>query len=253
MRRLVPRRWANGARPITFWENEVRSKAGLIVVFGLLAIVFGQSFFVAFSAAASPRDNITGTWNCCYDTDGGAAAQNFVITSGSSSLAGTAVLPSGDVFATITGYDTDGVVKITTTYSSIAPGYVATFTGFVSSDGNSMSGVWASNRSQSGTWSATRSGHTPPGGASPPVPIALTSSGLHPWEIAAIVLAGFAALIGAAMLFNGGVPASLSNALLSRSRTGAQGGASSGEGGSGPADLPQGGASSGDGGSGPGS
>jgi hypothetical protein len=217
----------------------LRSKARLIVLSGLLAIVFGQGIFIAFSAAASSRGNITGTWNCCNDHDGGAAAQKFVITSGAGSLAGTVVQPSGGVIATIAGYDTGGVVKITTTYNSFAPGYVATFTGFVSKDGNSMSGVWASNRSQGGSWTAIRSGHTLPGGASPPLgsTVHLSSgSGLHPWAMAAIVLAGFAVLIGLAILLNGGVPARLSIARSSSSGAGAPVGASSGAGGDGPAD-----------------
>ena len=59
------------------------------------------------------------------------------------------------MFATISGQLNGNSATIVETYT-IDVGYVATFTGTVSSDGLSMSGGWTSNKNQSGTWTATR-------------------------------------------------------------------------------------------------
>jgi len=103
---------------------------------------------------ARGASGLAGTWKCCGA--GGAAAQDFVITSGSDSLHGTAKLPGGRVFAVITGSRVGTHVRIVTTYNSFAPGYVATFVGGISASGRAMSGKWTSNAHQSGTWTATR-------------------------------------------------------------------------------------------------
>ena len=235
----------NDAHPTTFREDQLRTRAGLIAASALLAILFGNSLFVGPAAAASP-DDITGTWTCCGG--GGAAPQNFVITSGSGSLAGTGVLPSGGVYASITGSESGGAVTIVTTYNSFAPGYVATFTGTVSADGNSMSGAWVSNSHQSGTWTATRSGQTTPagGGVSSPTNGGIpspTDEGLPAWVIAAIVILGLGALAGATVLIRGGIGAGGETGSGPADGGGAFG--SGGETGSGPADGGVGGQSGG--------
>ena len=99
--------------------------------------------------------NIKGTWNCCGA--GGAGAQVWKITSGSGSIAGVGYVPNSDqVFATISGDVSGDRVTIITTYNSYAPGYVATFKGLITGDGNTMLGTWTSNWHQSGSWTATR-------------------------------------------------------------------------------------------------
>lgn len=108
------------------------------------------------TANASAATDLTGTWQCCGA--GGAAAQNFVITSGQGALAGRGELPSGQVFSSITGSVSGTAVTIVTTYNSFAPGYVATFVGTLGDDGHRLSGTWTSNRGQSGSWTATRAG-----------------------------------------------------------------------------------------------
>ena len=124
------------------------------------AILFAFAFVLATvsagSAQAAGTPDLTGTWNCCGA--GGAAAQNFVITSGSGALVGTGELPSGSVFSTITGSVSGTAVTIVTTYNSFSPGYVATFVGTLSTDQATITGSWTSNVGQSGTWTATRKG-----------------------------------------------------------------------------------------------
>ena len=110
--------------------------------------------------------DITGTWRCCGA--GGAAAQDFIITSGKGALAGRAQLPSGKVFASITGSASGNAVTITTTYNSFAPGYVAVLVGTLSSNGNAITGTWKDNRGQVGTFTATRVGKPAPKPAKPP-------------------------------------------------------------------------------------
>ena len=106
-----------------------------------------------FALPASASVDITGNWQCCGD--GGATAHTMKITAGTESSQGSAVSTDGTVFATISGQLNGNSATIVET-STIDVGYVATFTGTVSSDGLSMSGGWVSNHSQSGTWSATR-------------------------------------------------------------------------------------------------
>ncbi len=112
------------------------------------------------SAAEAANVDIAGTWNCCGS--GGAAASVMHITDSGGRLGGKVALPSGSVFATISGSVSGSHVNIVETYNSFAPGYVGTLIGTVSSDGKSMSGTWTSNRSQSGTWSARIAAVPPP-------------------------------------------------------------------------------------------
>lgn len=118
--------------------------------------------FTAFQIVkTTAQTSIVGTWECCGS--GGAAAQNFIITSDAGgSLAGRAELPDGSVFADITGTISGEDVRIITTYTSFSAGYVGELVGKISADGNSMSGTWTSNAGQSGTWTATRSGQSAP-------------------------------------------------------------------------------------------
>lgn len=124
--------------------------ARMIVV--ALALLFSATF--AGGARAADPPDLTGTWSCCGA--GGAAAQNFVITSGRGALAGRGELPGGQVFSTISGSVGGDAVTIVTTYNSFAPGYVATFVGTLSADQTTITGTWTSNRGQTGTWTATR-------------------------------------------------------------------------------------------------
>jgi len=117
-------------------------------------VVAGLALCAVGSVQARAATGLAGTWKCCGA--GGAAAQDFVLTSGSGSLRGTARLPGGRVFAAITGTRIGLHVKILTTYNSFSPGYVATFVGAISPSGRRMSGTWTSNAHQSGTWTATR-------------------------------------------------------------------------------------------------
>ena len=129
------------------------SQAGRLI---LLVLVFVLAAVSAGSARAAGTPDLAGTWKCCGP--GGAAAQNFVITSGTGALAGTGELPGGSVFATITGSVSGTAVTIVTTYNSFSPGYVATFVGTLSTDQGMITGTWTSNVGQSGAWTATRSG-----------------------------------------------------------------------------------------------
>ena len=99
-------------------------------------------------SSASSSKTISGSWSCCGAT-GGAAAQNFIING----TTGTGQVPGGGQFATITDSQSGSAVTIVTTYPS---GYVATFKGSISSNGDEMSGTWTSNANQAGTWVATR-------------------------------------------------------------------------------------------------
>jgi len=103
-------------------------------------------------AGALGSVDITGTWHCCGA--GGAAEQTFKIKDSGGNLSGSATVPSGEVFASISGDVSGSSVTIVTTYNSYAAGYVATFSGKVASSGRSMSGSWKSNAGQSGTWTA---------------------------------------------------------------------------------------------------
>jgi hypothetical protein len=121
------------------------------------AVVFSFALFAVSTASARPESaGITGTWHCCGA--GGAAAQNFFLSTGKTPLHGIAKLPSGKAFAKITGTVSGRKVKIVTTYyKSFAPGYVATFVGTLAANGKTMSGTWKSTANQAGTWTATRS------------------------------------------------------------------------------------------------
>ncbi len=103
--------------------------------------------------------DLAGTWQCCGA--GGAAAQNFVITSGRGALTGSGELPGGQVFSAITGSVGGGAVTIVTTYNAFSPGYVATFVGTLSPDQLTITGSWTSSVGQAGTWTATRSVRPP--------------------------------------------------------------------------------------------
>jgi hypothetical protein len=109
---------------------------------------------------ASKGANLRGTWICCGA--GGAGSQDFIISSsGAGAIRGIAKQPGGVVFANITGSLSGNSVSIVTTYTTIDPGYVATFTGRVSASDRSISGSWVSNANQSGTWTAIRAGKAP--------------------------------------------------------------------------------------------
>ena len=134
--------------------------AASIAVTELLALAV-TAFALLGSVPASAAVDIAGTWRCCGA--GGASPQNWLITSGTGSLHGTAELPSGQKFATISGSITGNGVHLVLTYlKSFSAGYVATFNGTVSPDGNTMSGPWTSNTGQAGTLTATRVVSTPP-------------------------------------------------------------------------------------------
>lgn len=122
------------------------------IVLVSLAFVLTATFTGGARAADAP--DLTGTWNCCGA--GGAAAQNFVITSGRGALAGRGELPGGQVFSGISGSVGGDAVTIVTTYNSFSPGYVATFVGTLSPDQATITGSWTSNIGQAGTWTATR-------------------------------------------------------------------------------------------------
>jgi GDSL-like Lipase/Acylhydrolase family len=128
-------------------------RAGRLIL-AVVVLVLTAAWAGNAHAVATP--DLAGTWKCCGA--GGAAAQNFVITSGTGALAGTGELPGGSVFATITGSVSGSAVTIVTTYNSFSPGYVATFVGTLSTDQATITGSWTSNVGQSGTWTATRSG-----------------------------------------------------------------------------------------------
>ncbi len=138
----------------TFYPDR-RSGWGMAGRLGLLGAAVVIMLAVAGSGLArTTASDLTGTWHCCGA--GGAAAQDFVITSGKGSLAGKAQLPGGQVFATITGSVSGKSVTIITTYNSFAPGYVAPFVGTLSADDGTITGTWTSNRGQAGTFTATR-------------------------------------------------------------------------------------------------
>jgi hypothetical protein len=121
-----------------------------------VSLVIAAAFVAAGTGGASGASggNLTGTWKCCGK--GGAAIQSFVITDTGGKLHGHGVLPGGRVFAAITGRVSGAHVTIVTTYNSLSPSYVGTFTGNLSASDNTMSGRWKSNRHQGGVWSAVR-------------------------------------------------------------------------------------------------
>ncbi len=121
----------------------------------LISLVFLLTATFAGGARAAEAPDLTGTWNCCGA--GGAAAQDFVITSGRGGLAGRGELPGGQVFSAISGSVSGDAVTIVTTYNSFSPGYVATFVGTLSPDQGTITGTWTSNIGQAGAWTATRS------------------------------------------------------------------------------------------------
>lgn len=125
----------------------------------MTAIVAVASLGAATAVQAADVD-IAGTWNCCGS--GGAAASVLRITDSGGTLGGSGSLPSGTVFATLSGTVSGTHVKLVATYNSFDPGYVGTFVGTVSGDGRAMSGTWTSNQSQSGTWSARVAAVPPP-------------------------------------------------------------------------------------------
>ena len=128
-------------------------------IWWILALAGSVAAVIAIPAQAGSPD-LKGTWSCC--SSGGAAAQSFVISSGTGSIEGVAEGAEGSVFATISGSLTGNQVQIVTTYNQFDSGYVATFDGTVAAGGNEMSGTWESNEGQSGTWTATRLGEGSP-------------------------------------------------------------------------------------------
>ncbi len=142
-------------RPTVHQSGGRASRFACLRRLGLLGVLVLTVLALAGAGAARPTAaDLTGTWHCCGG--GGAAAQDFVITSGKGALAGQAVLPGGQVFAAITGSVSGTHVTIVTTYNAFAPGYVAPFVGTLSGDGNTITGTWTSNRGQAGTFTATR-------------------------------------------------------------------------------------------------
>lgn len=141
-----------------------RHPCRLAVLLGCLAGFVLVPAGASSAVGAFQAVNLTGIWNCCGS--GGAAAQVWVITSGTGSISGIGKLPGGRVFATLSGSVSGGRVTVIATYNDFAPGYVGTAVGTVSADGNTMSGTWVSNANQSGTWTATRSGRPPSKGRS---------------------------------------------------------------------------------------
>jgi hypothetical protein len=133
-----------------------------LVAIGILAGVFFGSkikqllitYKVNILPAEQPTPSATETWNCCGA--GGAAAQVFRFNKNNGTLQGEAALPSGQVFAAITGSLDNKNITIITTYNDFAPGYVATFIGTIAESGATMSGNWSSNSNQTGTWTAER-------------------------------------------------------------------------------------------------
>ena len=127
---------------------------------------------LALAPGARAGADIAGTWSCCGATSG-AAEQDWVITAGTSALAGKGVYPpgsasSGQQFATITGSLSGDRVKIVTTYT-VDKGYVATFTGTLSADGRTITGTWVAGSSAPDAFTATLS--TGAGGGATPTPV----------------------------------------------------------------------------------
>lgn len=131
---------------------------------GVCGFVFAASIAFPSGAWGAEPVNITGTWDCC-GSSGGAAAQVWRIVDSNGVLSGTAALPTGQVFATISGSVTGHSVRTVQTYNSFDLGYVAHDDGTIAPDGRSMSGSWSSNQHQSGTWVATL---VPGTGTAPP-------------------------------------------------------------------------------------
>jgi hypothetical protein len=119
-------------------------------LFALVIVVSGfLAMFAVVDAQGAAAADLSGHWQCCGA--GGASPQDWLI----SGSGGTGEIPGGEVFASISARLNGDRVTIVTTYNSLAPGYVATFTGTLSADGRTMSGSWVSDRNQSGTWTAT--------------------------------------------------------------------------------------------------
>jgi hypothetical protein len=123
-----------------------------VLVAGALALG-GASTAAALTGTDAPPANIAGKWDCCGS--GGAAATVLDITeTGTGAIGGTVGEPSGGSFGNLSGSVTGSNASIVETYTTLDPGYVATFDGTVGSDAKTMSGNWTSNGGQSGTWSA---------------------------------------------------------------------------------------------------
>lgn len=108
---------------------------------------------LAAVAIAAPRANVTGTWKCCGA--GGAAPQVWILHQKGARITGIGELPSGRVFASITGTVQGNKFTMTQIYNSFAPGYIGRVSGTVARGRKRLTGVWSSNRSQSGTFTAT--------------------------------------------------------------------------------------------------
>lgn len=101
--------------------------------------------------ATTSTPDISGNWFCCQA--GGASPQIWIING----TTGTLELPSGEVIGTsvITQHG-DQVTVVHTYLASFYAGYVSTFVGVVSPNGQTITGTWTSNHGQSGTFTATR-------------------------------------------------------------------------------------------------
>ena len=108
---------------------------------------------LAAAAIAAPRADVAGRWKCCGA--GGAAAQVWILHQKGGRITGVGELPSGRVFAAITGEVRGSAFSMTQIYNSFAPGYIAHVSGTVARGGERLTGVWSSNQHQSGTFTAT--------------------------------------------------------------------------------------------------
>jgi hypothetical protein len=148
-------------------------------------------------AADSP--DITGTWKCCGA--GGAAAQTWVITSGTGTLSGHG--SGGPYTFPISGTVSGNRATIITGPYDQLPGYTGTLTATISADGNTISGSWTSNIGQSGTFTATRTG-APAGTSAVAGPSTIATSLPTPAEAFAnageVAVTGVVAIAGAIFL-----------------------------------------------------
>lgn len=126
----------------------------LLAVLVLAVGVIAPALFLGTASGDTADAQMTATWNCCGD--GGAAAQDFLISASGGSLSGTARLPDGQTFARISGSRAGDAVTIVTTYTALRPGYVATFVGTLAPGASSISGSWSDTLGQRGTFTATR-------------------------------------------------------------------------------------------------
>jgi len=108
---------------------------------------------LAAVAFAAPRASVSGTWSCCGA--GGAAPKLWILHQSGGRITGVGELPSGRVFAAVTGTVRGRKFTMTFVYNSFAPGYIAHVSGTAALGRKRLTGSWSSNRSQSGTFTAT--------------------------------------------------------------------------------------------------